>query len=217
MKKTEWIRRVLKPAVFFLSLVPAGSLVFAGFSGGLGANPIEEITHRTGTWALTFLMITLAVRPARRLPRLNALIQVRRMLGLFAFFYASLHFLTYILLDQFFELSAIIDDIAKRPYITVGFLSFILLVPLAVTSTKGMVKRLGGKRWQNLHRLIYVASAGGVLHFLWQVKADARRPVIYGLVLIALLGFRLWEQRSQRRRSVRGGHREERASLVGQS
>ena len=122
------------------------------------------------------------------------------MLGLFAFFYASLHFLTYILLDQFFELSAIIDDITKRTYITVGFLSFTLLVPLAATSTKRMVKRLGGKRWQNLHRLIYVASAGGVLHFLWQVKADARRPVIYGLVLLALLGFRLWEQRSQRRR-----------------
>lgn len=208
MKQVQFIRRVLKPAVFLLALIPAALLLRDGLTGGLGVNPIEEITHRTGTWTLTFLMFTLAVTPARRVLRLNALIHLRRMLGLFAFFYASLHFLTYIVLDQFFLLTAIIDDIAERPYITVGFTSFVLLIPLAATSTNRMVKRLGGKRWQRLHRLVYVAAAGGVLHFLWQIKADARRPLIYAAVLAVLLGYRLWAKRERARKVVQRRHRE---------
>lgn len=207
MTQVQFIRRVLKPAVFIIALIPAALLVRDFFQGDLGANPIEEITHRTGTWALTFLMITLSVTPMRRLLGIGALVHLRRMLGLFAFFYVSLHFLTYIVLDQFFELPAIVDDIAKRPYITVGFASFLMLIPLALTSTNRMVKRLGGRRWQRLHRLIYVAAAGGVLHFLWQVKVEEPRPIIYGLILVVLLGYRIWEQRVQARRARRAPRR----------
>ena len=207
MTQVQFIRRVLKPAVFVLALVPAALLVRDFLQGDLGANPIEEITHRTGTWALTFLMITLSVTPVRRLLGIGALVHLRRMLGLFAFFYVSLHFLTYIVLDQFFQLPAIVDDIAKRPYITVGFASFLMLIPLALTSTNRMVKRLGGRRWQRLHRLIYVAAAGGVLHFLWQVKVEEPRPIIYGLILVVLLGYRIWEQRVQARRARRAPRR----------
>ncbi len=207
MTQVQFIRRVLKPAVFIIALIPAALLVRDFLQGDLGANPIEEITHRTGTWALTFLMITLSVTPVRRLLGIGALVHLRRMLGLFAFFYVSLHFLTYIVLDQFFELPAIVDDIAKRPYITVGFASFLMLIPLALTSTNRMVKRLGGRRWQRLHRLIYVAAAGGVLHFLWQVKVEEPRPIIYGLILVVLLGYRIWEQRVQARRARRAPRR----------
>ena len=207
MTQVQFIRRVLKPAVFIIALIPAALLVRDFLQGDLGANPIEEITHRTGTWALTFLMITLSVTPVRRLLGIGALVHLRRMLGLFAFFYVSLHFLTYIVLDQFFELPAIVDDIAKRPYITVGFASFLMLIPLVLTSTNRMVKRLGGRRWQRLHRLIYVAAAGGVLHFLWQVKVEEPRPIIYGLILVVLLGYRIWEQRVQTRRARRAPRR----------
>ena len=207
MTQVQFIRRVLKPAVFIIALIPAALLVRDFLQGDLGANPIEEITHRTGTWALTFLMITLSVTPVRRLLGIGALVHLRRMLGLFAFFYVSLHFLTYIVLDQFFELPAIVDDIAKRPYITVGFASFLTLIPLALTSTNRMVKRLGGRRWQRLHRLIYVAAAGGVLHFLWQVKVEESRPIIYGLILVVLLGYRIWEQRVQARKARRAPRR----------
>ena len=202
MTQVQFVRRVLKPAAFVVSLIPAALLLKDGLAGGLGVNPIEEITHRTGTWTLTFLMFTLAVTPARRVLRLNALIHLRRMLGLFAFSYACLHFLTYIVLDQFFALAAIIDDIAERPYITVGFTSFVLLIPLALTSTNKMVRRLGGKRWQRLHRLVYVAAAGGVVHFLWQIKADSRRPLIYAAVLAVLLGYRLWARRERAKNVV---------------
>ncbi len=184
------LRRALKPAVFLTSLVPFGLLIVDFVFDRLGAEPIEEITHRTGTWGLTFLVITLAVTPVRRLTGWNAVIRLRRMLGLFAFFYVSLHFLTYIVLDQFFAFSFILEDVAERPYIMVGFASFLLLIPLAVTSTKGMIRRLG-RRWTQLHRAIYLAAAGGVIHFLWQVKADTRRPTIYGLVLVTLLAARL--------------------------
>ncbi len=207
MTQVQVIRRVLKPAVFIIALIPAALLVRDFLQGDLGANPIEEITHRTGTWALTFLMITLSVTPVRRLLGIGALVHLRRMLGLFAFFYVSLHFLTYIVLDQFFQLPAIVDDIAKRPYITVGFASFLMLIPLALTSTNRMVKRLGGRRWQRLHRLIYVAAAGGVLHFLWQVKVEEPRPIIYGLILVVLLGYRIREQRLQARKARRAPRR----------
>jgi sulfoxide reductase heme-binding subunit YedZ len=200
VSRLRWVRRVVKPAVFVLAAVPAVLLVRDGLRGGLGANPIEEITRRTGTWGITFLMITLAVTPLRRLLGMAVLIRFRRMLGLWSFFYLSLHFLTYVALDQFFAWSAIVEDVAKRPYISVGFTSFVLLVPLAVTSTKGMVRRLGGRRWQRLHRLVYVAAAGGVLHFLWQVKVEEARPVIYALVFVVLLGYRLLAQRVRGRR-----------------
>lgn len=184
-----------KTLLFALCLVPAARLVWLGLSDGLGANPIEFVIRSLGTWTLTLLLVTLAITPLRRLTGLNALIRVRRMLGLFAFFYASLHFLAYVGLDQFFDLRQILADIVKRPYITVGFTSFVLLIPLAVTSTNAMQRRLGGKGWQRLHRLVYLIAAGGVVHYLWLVKKDITAPALYGLVLIVLLGLRLWWQR----------------------
>src|SRR6266542_3753811 len=158
--------------VLVLALVPAAMLAYRGFTSGLGANPIEFITHATGDWTIRFLLITLAISPARKLLGLPDLIRFRRMLGLFAFFYGVLHFLTYIWLDKFFDMRDMVKDVAKRPFITAGFLGFILLVPLAVTSTKGWIRRLGGKRWQALHRLIYVSAAAGVVHYYWLVKSD---------------------------------------------
>ena len=183
-------RRALKPAVFVLCAVPFVLLLADAARGALSADPIEDITHRTGRWGLRFLLITLAVTPARLLTGWNQLIRYRRMLGLYAFFYVTLHFLTYIVLDQFFGFAYIVEDIAERPYITVGFTSWLLLIPLALTSTDAWVRRLG-KRWGKLHRLVYLAAAGGVLHFLWFVKADLRRPILYGSVLVVLLALRL--------------------------
>jgi len=201
MTQAQWIKRVVKPAAFVASLGPFAWLVRDTLTGNLGANPVERITHFTGLTALTFLMITLAVTPARRLLRLSGLIQLRRMLGLFAFFYAVLHFTIYGLDRTLFEgtglsLASVGADVAKRPYITVGFTAFLILCALAATSTNRMVKRLGGKRWQRLHQLVYVAAALGVLHFLWLVKADIRQPATYGLVLVGLLGVRLVLQRA---------------------
>ena len=190
MNSRRWVA-LLRPAIFLASLVPAALIVWDTFAGHLSANPIEDVTHRTGRWGLSFLLLTLAVTPLRRLTGFSHLILLRRMLGLFAFFYLSTHFAIYLVLDQFFSLRDIVEDVAKRPYITVGFASFVLLVPLAVTSTKKMVKRLGGKRWTRLHQLVYVTAAGGVLHFLWLVKADTRDPTIYAGILVVLLGFRL--------------------------
>ena len=184
------LRFVIKPVVFLAALVPAALLVRGGIQNDLGANPIETITHQTGLWTLRFLMITLAVTPVRRITGWHAVIRLRRMLGLFGFFYACLHFLTYLVLDQFFAFDAIVADIAKRPYITVGFTGFVLLIPLAATSTAGMIRRLG-KRWQRLHRLIYVAAFCGVLHYLWLVKADLRDPRVYSITLAVLLGIRV--------------------------
>lgn len=183
--------RLLKPCLFLCALVPLGLLIGDGFNDGLGANPVEAITHRTGDWGLRFLLITLAVTPLRRLSGWHWLGRLRRMLGLFAFFYLCLHFLTYAILDSGLDPGYIADDILKRPYITIGFTSFCLLIPLAVTSTDGMVRRLGGRRWRLVHRLAYVAGAGGVLHFLWLVKADLREPLIYLGILVVLLGLRI--------------------------
>ena len=184
------VNRNYKPLLFFICLIPLARLIYLGFTGGLGANPIEFITRSTGTWTLTGLMITLAVTPLRRLTGYNALVRYRRMLGVFTFFYASLHFTTYIWLDQFFSLSDILKDIYKRPFITVGFAAFVLLIPLAVTSTNAMMRRLG-KRWQQLHRLVYLIGGLGVLHYLWLVKKDLTQPLIYGAVLLVLLFLRL--------------------------
>lgn len=182
----------IKVLVFLFCLVPLMWLLYDLFFGRLSANPIDDITDRTGLWTLRMLMLTLAVTPLRRLTGWSGLMRFRRMLGLFAFFYATLHFLTYLVIDQFFAWDQIVQDIGKRPFITVGFTSFVILVPLAVTSTKKMIRKLGGKRWQRLHRLVYAAGIGGVIHYLWLVKSDVRPPLTYGAVLTLLLGFRVW-------------------------
>lgn len=180
----------LKPAAFIVCLIPLGQLGYRYYSDDLTANPIEYITRFTGSWSLFILLASLSVTPLRRLTGWNEVIKLRRMLGLFAFSYAALHFSTYMVLDLFFDFSAIAKDILKRPYITVGFSAFVLMIPLAVTSTTGMIRRLG-KRWQQLHYLVYGIAILGVLHFYWLVKADIRRPVQYGAVLTVLLGSRL--------------------------
>jgi sulfoxide reductase heme-binding subunit YedZ len=167
-------------------------LAWNAVNDNLGANPIDAITDQTGIWTLRFLLITLTVTPVRRLTGWNRVIQLRRMLGLFAFFYGSLHFVTYVWLDQFFLVEEIMADVVMRPFITVGFLSFVLLIPLTVTSTTKMIKRLGGKWWQRLHRVVYVIAIGGTVHYLWLVKADVQRPLFYGALLALLLGYRLW-------------------------
>ncbi len=188
-----------KPLVFLVCLIPLARLAWLAYSGGLGANPIEFITRSTGTWTLVLLLATLSITPIRKLTGYNSLIKVRRMLGLFVFFYACLHFTTYIWLDQFFELASIFKDIKKRPFITVGFACFVLLWPLALTSTNAMMRRLG-RRWQQLHRLVYLIAIGGVVHYWWLVKKDITQPALYALVLALLLGYRLmlWLQAKKR-------------------
>ena len=176
----------LKLIIWLGALVPLALLIIFFLSDDLGANPIEKITHWTGRTALTLLMVTLAITPIRRFSGWNQMIQLRRLVGLFAFFYACLHFLTYVVLDLFFDFSLIAEDIVERPYITVGFTAFVLLIPLAVTSTKGWIRRMG-KKWALLHALIYVSAALGVLHYYWKVKADARTPAIFAGVLLVLL------------------------------
>jgi sulfoxide reductase heme-binding subunit YedZ len=187
MKRT----RVLKPFIFLLCLAPLAHLVWKGFAAELGANPIEVITRSTGNWTLLFLLITLSITPLRKLSGVHWLIQFRRMLGLFAFFYGSLHLLTYVWLDKFFDVHEMVKDIGKRPFITMGFTAFVLMAPLAVTSTRKMIQRLGGKRWNRLHQLIYLSATAGAIHFYWLVKKDVTRPVIYASILAALLGYRV--------------------------
>lgn len=186
-----------KLVVFLVCLFPLGQLLYYGFTGELTANPIEYITRFTGSWALIMLLASLSITPLRKITGWNDLIKFRRMLGLFAFFYALLHFSTYVVLDHFFDFAAIAKDIIKRPYVTAGFTAFLLLIPLALTSTTAMIRRLG-KRWQQLHRLVYVAAIAGIVHFYWLVKADIRRPVQYGAILALLLGCRLVMIRAQR-------------------
>jgi sulfoxide reductase heme-binding subunit YedZ len=181
---------LIKVLVFSLNLIPLVKLVFNAYLDHLGANPIEKITHITGYWALSFLLITLSVTPLRRLSGWLWLMRLRRMLGLFAFFYAVLHFLTYLVLDQFFDWQAIFEDVFKRPYITVGFSVFLVLIPLALTSSNAMLRKLGGKRWKSLHQLVYPCAIGGVIHFIWLVKKDLTNPVIFAVILGFLLGFR---------------------------
>ena len=184
------MRSWIKPALVIACLIPLAQLAYGFYTDDLTANPIEYITRFTGSWALIILITSLAVTPLRKVFGWNSLIRYRRMLGLFAFFYAVLHFLTYMVLDHFFDFQAIAKDIFKRPYVTAGFTAFLLMIPLALTSTAAMIRRLG-KRWQQLHRVVYVAAAAGVLHFYWLVKSDIRRPVQYGAVLALLLGVRL--------------------------
>jgi sulfoxide reductase heme-binding subunit YedZ len=183
---TTW----LKPLAFILSLVPFGQLAYNAYVGDLGVNPIDTLTRFTGTWALIFLLISLAVTPLRRISGWNDLVKLRRMLGLFAFFYAALHFSIFVGLDHFFDFNAIGKDIVKRPYVTAGFTAFVILLSLALTSSAAMIRRLG-KRWQQLHRFVYVAAVAAVIHFYWLVKADISRPAQYGAVLALLLGYRL--------------------------
>jgi len=204
--------RWLKVVVFLACLGPLARLGWKAYSGNLGANPIEVITHSTGDWTLIFLLVTLAVTPLRMLTGQLWLIRFRRMFGLFAFFYVVLHFLTYIWLDKFFDLHEMLADVAKRRFITVGFTGFVLLVPLAITSTSGWIRRLGGRRWNLLHRLIYASAIAGVIHYLWLVKADISKPLEYAMVLSILLGYRVvvWVLPKVRaKRSVLPGRRAE--------
>lgn len=191
------IRLVWKPLVFIACLLPLGLVVgdTLNITGTLGANPVEEILDRFGNWGLRFIMITLAITPLRRLTGWNWLARFRRMLGLFTFFYVLLHFLTWLILDQGVLLAAIIEDVAKRPFITIGFAALLLLLALTVTSTNGMRRRLG-RRWQKLHNSVYVIAILGVWHYWWQVKQDITEPAIYAAILAALLGVRLWWRRT---------------------
>jgi methionine sulfoxide reductase heme-binding subunit len=188
-----------KVAVFLLCLIPLDGLVWRGFHNGLGANPVEFIQLTTGDWTLRFLVFTLCITPFRKLFNLPDLIRFRRMLGLFAFSYLCIHFLTYLVLDQSLDPSAMWKDVAKRPFITVGFLGFLLLLPLAITSTAGWIRRLGGKRWQMLHRAIYFAAVCGVIHYYWKVKSDVRMPLFYGALVGILLLWRLGDWFFKRR------------------
>lgn len=182
--------RAVKAALFVLALGPLARLVAGAPLGLLGVNPVELIQRSTGTWTLVFLLATLAVTPLRRLARWNWLASLRRMLGLYAFFYAALHFTTFVWLEHFFDPAAIAKDIGKRPFITIGFAAFVMLIPLAVTSTNAMVRRLGGRNWAALHRLAYAIAICGVIHYWWLVKRDVTQPAIYALVLVLLLGYR---------------------------
>lgn len=193
--------RLIKPLVFVAAIGPLAYLSLGAWQRTLGANPIETITRSTGLWTLRFMLITLAVTPLRRLTGWNGVISLRRMLGLFAFFYGSLHLLTYVWLDQFFDWAAIVKDVAKRPFITAGFSAYVLLVPLAITSTAGMIRRLGGRTWRRLHRLAYVTAALGVVHYWWLVKADIRPPRNYAIVLGVLLFARAYVFARSRRQA----------------
>jgi len=183
--------RALKVAVFGICLGPAGVLLVKALHDQLGANPVDVITRSTGKWTLTFLLITLSVTPLRKLTASPWLVRLRRMLGLFAFFYGSLHLMTFVWLDKSFDVQAMLHDIAKRRFITAGMTAWSLMAPLALTSTAGWIRRLGGQRWQRLHRLIYLSAAAGVVHFIWLVKADLRRPLTYGAILAVLVAYRV--------------------------
>ncbi len=209
--RTRVIRFVVKPVVFLAALGPAVYLTWAALTNHLSANPLSDVTNETGVWTLRFVCITLLVTPLRNVTGWNVLVRFRRMTGLYAFFYGTLHFLTYLILDRFAGLvdfpdgivswttvvnvvKSSIGDIAMRPFITVGFTAFVLMIPLAITSTTGWIRRLGGKRWALLHRLVYVTGIAGVVHYWWLVKADIRRPMIYGAIVAILLGFRLYRK-----------------------
>lgn len=198
--------RYFKPVLFLVCLAPVVSLTWRGFHSQLGANPIEAITHGTGDWTLRFLLVTLAVSPLRKLTRQYWLISFRRMFGLFAFFYGFLHLMTYVWLDKFFDVHEMLRDIAKRRFITAGMTAFVLMIPLALTSTKWAIRKLGGKRWQILHRLIYASAAAGVIHYIWLVKADLKKPLEYAAILAALLLYRLvswgWSRTKSAARSI---------------
>lgn len=185
------LKHALKPIVFLLCFIPFAHLVFDAFTGGLGVNALETVTDRTGNWAIRFLLISLTLRPLRQITRRTEFMRFRRMVGLFAFFYASLHFTIFIAIDNFFDFDELIEDIAERPFVTIGFTAWIAMLPLAVTSTRGWIRRLSGKRWQTLHRLVYVSVIAAVVHFLWARKLVEAGPVVYTSAAVLVLGFRL--------------------------
>ena len=187
-RKTGWI--VSKTVIWVLCLLPFFHLVWGAFHDGLGANPVEFITHKTGDWTLRLVLITLAITPARKLLKQPQLVRYRRLVGLFAFFYACLHFITWFLLDKSLNPVEMWKDVEKRPFITMGFIGFVCLIPLAITSTAGWIRRMGGRNWQRLHKLIYVTACAGVVHYYWLVKSDVRLPVMYGAILAVLFAYR---------------------------
>lgn len=195
--------RIATLALHFLCWLPLARLLLAWQRDDLTANPIEFLTHSTGTWALVILLASLTITPLRKIKALNWTIKWRKILGLYSFLYVCLHLLTYLWLDHFFDWARIGEDIAKRPYVTVGFAAFVLLVPLALTSNKFSLRKLTGKRWQQLHRLVYAAAIGGVVHYYWLVKADVREPLLYGGVLAVLLGIRIFYKLKPQQRSSR--------------
>jgi methionine sulfoxide reductase heme-binding subunit len=203
VQRARFVTRVLKPAIWLGALVPAARLAWGAWTGDLGDEPVETIQRTTGLSTLVLLLCTLAVTPLRRISGVAELIRVRRLLGLFAFFYASLHAFSYFVFDQALSASEIARDVVKHPWVTVGFTAFVLLVPLAVTSTNGWIRRLGGRRWARLHRLIYPVAVLGVLHFLWLVKKDHREPLLYGALLLTLFALRLLVRRPMVKRSSR--------------
>ena len=205
--------RWTKVVVFLICLIPAGAIIYAALTGGLGANPAQFLEHATGDWTLRFVAITLSITPLRKLLRLPLLIRFRRMLGLFAFFYGCCHFCIYLTFDQVFDLHGIWADVMKRRYITVGFTGFVLMIPLALTSTAGWIRRLGGKRWAMIHRAIYLTAVAGVIHYLWLVKSDIHLPLEYAAIMAILLGWRVYAHYSElpRRAVVAGAVRKERS------
>lgn len=194
-----------KIPVFLICLAPLASLGWDALHGQLGANPIEYITHATGDWTIRFLIITLAITPLRKILHLPQLIRFRRMLGLFAFFYGCLHFTTYIWLDKFFDVAEMWKDVQKRRFITVGFLGFVLMIPLAITSTAGWIRRMGFKRWQMLHRAIYISAIAGVIHYYWLVKSDTRKPLQYAWIVGILLAWRIGDWTYKKWKPARSG------------
>lgn len=203
-----------KVAVFAACLVPFAILLWRAFQGDLGADPVAFVEHATGDWILRFLVITLAITPLRKLLRLPQLIRFRRMLGLFAFFYACLHFSTWAILDRGLSWTDMLQDVAKRPYITVGFTGFVLLIPLAITSTSGWIRRLGGKRWQLLHRAIYFSAVAGVIHYYWLVKSDVRKPLEYAFIVAVLIAWRIWSWTSDRLKPAAASVHQDRSSTA---
>jgi sulfoxide reductase heme-binding subunit YedZ len=193
---------VVKPAVWIACLTPLSLLVLHAFRGELSANPVEDVTNTTGIWTLRLIVATLAITPLRWLTGINQLIQYRRVVGLFAFFYGSLHFLTYFILDHQLQFGGLWDDVKKRPYITAGFTAFVLMIPLAITSTTRWIRRMGGRNWNLLHRLIYITALAAVLHYFWKVKLDTTNPIYYGLVVGALLAVRVVHSARRRQTAV---------------
>ncbi|MEO7155959.1 MAG: protein-methionine-sulfoxide reductase heme-binding subunit MsrQ [Vicinamibacterales bacterium] len=192
---------MLKPIVWILCLTPLALLVYDGFTDNLTANPIEKITNHTGIWTLRIIVASLSITPLRWLTGVTQLINYRRLVGLFAFFYGCLHFTTFFFFDHQFDVAGMWQDVLKRPYITAGFVAFVLMIPLAVTSTTGWIRRMGGKKWNLLHKLIYITALAAVLHYFWKVKLDATNPVYYGLSVAALLGFRVWRNVARKQAS----------------
>ena len=201
MPSTATVNRVYKPILFAACLIPFGTLLWRAFGisgASLGANPVEELLHELGLWALRFLAITLAITPLRDILHKPWPLVLRRMLGLFAFFYLTLHFVVWLVLDRGLNWQLILEDIGKRPFITIGFAAFVMMIPLAITSTNAMMRRLG-KRWKQLHRLVYVCAILGAWHYYWLVKADVREPLLYVGIFAVLFGWRIWQSARRKR------------------